>query len=365
MKVSIVGTGFIATHKHLPAWRRLAKQAQVVALCDLDRARGEAVARQFGVPRVYTDVEEMLARERPDIVDICTPPKTHMPLAVQALEAGSHVLIEKPMAVTVEECDRIIQAAQATGRKVCVVHSDLFYPAFMRAQEMVAKGAIGTFTGMHIFLATPVDYITSKPDHWAHRLPGGILGETGPHTVYLTLAFINPIRDVQIHAQKILSEYPWSPFEDYRYTLIGDRAVSSVTLTYTTDQWAAKVDLWGTQGILRVDLESQSLIHYRRPSLNSTTIGFSALREAWQTVSGTLRTSLQVLTRRFQSTHGILMRKFLESIQNGTESPVPPEEGREAVRVMDLLVRKLEARSQKPEHRSQESGVSIQKPESA
>ena len=348
LSVVLIGTGFIATHKHLPAWRRLRHKARVVALCDLDRARAEAVARRFDIPRVYADVGEMLAREQPDIVDICTPPKTHMPLAIQALEAGSHVLIEKPMAVTVEECDRIIQTARATGRKVCVIHSDLFYPAFMRAREMVAKGAIGTFTGMHIFLATPVSYITSKPEHWAHRLPGGVLGETGPHSVYLTLAFINPIRDVQIHAQKIFSEYPWSPFEDYRYTLIGDHAVSSVTLTYTTDQWAAKVDLWGTRGILRIDLESQSLIHYRRPSLNSTTIGFSSFREAWETVTGTLRTGLQVLTRRFQSTHEVLIRKFLESIRNGVDPPVSPEEGREAVRVMDLLVRKLEVKNQKP-----------------
>jgi len=237
---------------------------------------------------VYQDVTAMLEKEQPDVVDICTPPQTHASLAVQALQAGSHVLIEKPMAVSVEECDRIIRVAEETGRRVCVAHSDLFYPAFMRARALVAKGAIGTFTGMHIFLATPVDYITSKPDHWAHRLPGGVLGETGPHTIYLTLAFINPIRDVQIHGHKMLSEYPWSPFEDYRFTLIGDQAVSSVALTYTTDQWAAKVDLWGTQGIIRVDLESQSLIHYRRPSLKGKTIGFSALREAWGTVTGTL-----------------------------------------------------------------------------
>ncbi len=340
-KVAIVGTGFIATQKHLPAWQRNHRTARVVALCDLDVQRGKQIARQFGVPHVYESLPDLLEAEQPDLVDICTPPQTHAKVAVTALRAGAHVLIEKPMAVSREECDAIIAASKRAGRQVCVAHSDLFYPAFLKAREWVRQGLIGEFKGMRIFLSTPADYITSKPAHWAHRLPGGVIGETGPHVVYLALALMNTIHDVRIYAQKLLPEFPWSPFEDYRLELIGENAICSVTLTYATQHWAAQVEVWGTEGMLKVDLESQSLVHYRRSGLTRGAIALSALSEAAQIVGSLLKIGAKVLTRRFEDTHGLLIRKYLESLSSGGDPPVTPEEGREAVRVMNLIVEQL------------------------
>ena len=342
MKIALIGTGFVATQKHLPAWRRLRSTAEIVALCDTDLRRGEEVAHRFGITKVYEDVETALEQEQPDVVDICTPPRTHAPLAIQAVKAGAHILIEKPMAVTTEECDLIIQAAEETDRKVCVVHSDLFYPSFLKARELVHQGAIGDFQGMRIYLSTPVDYITSNPDHWAHNLPGGVVGETGPHIVYMSLAFIDPIRQVQVYAQKVLPEFPWSPFEDYRINLIGENATSSATLTYTTNQWAAQVDIWGSKGLLKVDLESRCVVRHRRAELTPMAVGISSLSEATQTVRSVLTTGARVLTRRFLDTHSLLIQRFCDSIQNREEPPVTAYAGREAVRVMDLIVEGLQ-----------------------
>jgi len=341
-KVALIGTGFIATQKHLPAWHRMQRVAKVVALCDVNRQRGEQVARQFGVPKVYEDVQMILEKERPDIVDICTPPQTHAKIAVQSLKGGAHVLIEKPMAVSTEECDKIIAVAEETSRKVCVVHSDLFYPAFMKARKLVHQGAIGDFGGMRIFLSTPVDYMTSNPDHWAHKLPGGVIGETGPHAVYLTLAFIHPVKELKIHAQKLLLEFPWSPFEDYRIDLIGEKAVSSVTLTYTTNQWAAQVEVWGSEGLIKVDLESQSLVHCSRTQLTPSVVGLSALSEAAQMMKSVFATGVDVSMGRSKSTHELLIQQFCESIRTSAEPPVTAQEGREAVRVMNLIVEQLQ-----------------------
>ena len=91
---------------------------------------------------------------------------------------------------------------------------------------------IGEFRGMRIFLSTPTDYITSKADHWANKLAGGVIGETGPHIVYMTLAFIPNIVSVRALGKKMLFEYPWSPFEDYRIDLIGEKAISSIVLSF-------------------------------------------------------------------------------------------------------------------------------------
>src|SRR5262249_58011101 len=101
--------------------------------------------------------------------DVCTPPKTHTPLAIEALENGAHVLLEKPMATSVAECDEIIAAANKANRFVSVAHSDLFYPSFMKAQQIVESGAIGKVLGMMVLVFAPCDYIAARPDHLARH----------------------------------------------------------------------------------------------------------------------------------------------------------------------------------------------------
>lgn len=345
MRVGIIGSGFIAKQKHLPAWKKVGREAQVVALSDPNVAQAEELARAYGIAGIYKDYRQMLESEQLDVVDICSPPRTHAELAIGSLKAGAHALIEKPMAINTEECDQILAVAQENGRKICVAHSDLFYPSFLKAREIVKQGSIGDFGGMRIFLSTPVDYITSKPDHWAHRLPGGVIGETGPHVIYMALAFINPIQKVRVDARKQLNQFPWSPYEDYRLDLMGENATCSVALTYATNRWAVQLDLWGSEGHLKFDLETQTLVVHGRSDLKPMTLGISAVKEAGQMLGGTLGTSLSYLTGKFENTHERLVREFVESIRSGSPTPVPPEEGREAVRVMDLLVSQLAAGS--------------------
>jgi predicted dehydrogenase len=343
--VGLIGSGFIAKHKHLPAWERLGRKAQVVALCDPQVAQAEELARIYQIPKVYSDFQQMLQAEWLDAVDICSPPRTHAELAIRSLEAGAHTLIEKPMAIGTEECDRIIAASNRTGRKICVAHSDLFYPSFLKARELLKRGAIGEFQGMRIFLSTPVDYITSKPDHWAHKLAGGIIGETGPHIIYMALAFINPIRDVRVQARKQLTQFPWSPYEDYRVELIGDHASCSVALTYSTNRWAVQLDLWGSDGHMKFDLETQTIVLHGRADLKPVTLGLSAILEAGQILASTAGTSFRYAAGKLENTHERLVREFVESIHDGAPAPVTPEEGREAVRVMGLIVDQLPSRT--------------------
>ena len=341
LRVGLIGSGFIAKQKHLPAWKKVEKTAQVVALCDPNVAQAEELARAYGIPKVYEDFQQMLEHERLDAVDICSPPRTHADLAVCSLKAGAHALIEKPMAIDTEECDRILAAAQESERKICVAHSDLFYPSFLRAREILKAGTIGDFRGMRIFLSTPMDYITSKPDHWAHKLPGGVIGETGPHVIYMTLAFINPIHAVRVDARKQMAQFPWSPYEDYRLDLMGDEASCSVALTYATNRWAVQIDLWGSEGHMKFDLETQTVVVHGRADLKPITLGLSTVKEVGQLLRGALGTSVSYVAGQFENTHERLVREFVDSVRNGSPTPVPPEEGREAVRVMDLLVSQL------------------------
>jgi predicted dehydrogenase len=340
LKAAIIGSGLIAKLKHIPAFHRHRDKVHLAALCDMNIEGARQAASGAGIPAAYADVGEMLAKEKPDIVDICTPPKTHAKIAIQAMQAGSNVLIEKPMAQSVEECDAIIAAARENKVKVCAAHSDLFYYPFIEARKLVRDGAIGVFRGMRIFLSTPTDYITSKPDHWANKLPGGVIGETGPHIIYMTLAFINPIRHVSVNAMKLM-EYPWSPFEDYRIDLVGEKSMSSVTLSYATRQWMARVEIFGESATLLVDLEAMSLVKYRRERLKPAPIGISLLSETGQLLKSLAVSGFRYATGSLRSTHDFIIEGFADSIINGTESPVPAEEGRESVRVLNMIVEKL------------------------
>jgi len=283
----------------------------------------------------------MLEKERPELVDICTPPGTHAALARQAAEHGCHILIEKPMALTVNDCDEIINACRQAGTQLCVAHSDLFYTPVIKARELVLQGNLGRVIGMRILLSTPAWYMTAVKDHWAHRLPGGVIGETGPHVVYLTLAFIGPIQEVEVSARKLL-EHPWSRFEDYRIDLVGATATCSVTLSYGGSQWGARVDILGTDAFLMLDLESLVLTRYQRPRLKMVPVGFSTVSEALQILGSALSTGGRRLLGRYENTHDRLVRQLLESIALGKPSPVPGEEGRETVRVLGMIVQRLE-----------------------
>jgi predicted dehydrogenase len=137
LKAVIVGSGLIAKLKHIPAFKRHRDKVSLVALCDVNIESARQAAAAAGIPMAYADVAEMVAKEKPDIVDICTPPKTHAPLAIQAAKSKCNVLIEKPMATSVEDCDAIIAAAKANNVKICLGHSDLFYYPFIQARKTV------------------------------------------------------------------------------------------------------------------------------------------------------------------------------------------------------------------------------------
>ena len=341
LKIAVIGSGLIATVKHLPALKNLRSQIETIALVDVNVEQGKTLASKFNIPKVYSDVGEMIEAEGPDIVDICTPPKTHFSIAKLCLEKGCHTLIEKPMAQTTEECAELIRLGKESGKKIMVAHSDLFYPSFWKARKAIESNRLGKLRGMRIHLSTPIDYITSKEDHWANKLPGGVFGESGPHVVYMSLPFVGNVQDVQVVGKKVLSEYPWSPYEDYRLELIGERCISSISMIYTTHDWAGQVEFWAEHGSIRIDIENQSFIQTKRSQLRAMPVALSTLGDATQIVTGLMKTGTDLVLRRYTQTHQVMLQQFAESIIHNRPVPVPPEEGLESIRVMNMITSKL------------------------
>lgn len=340
LKVGIVGCGGIAQQAHIPAFLRL-KNVVVQSVCDNNENLAKETASKFRILQAYSELSEMLSKEDLDIIDICTPPQIHASLAVEALQHGCHVLMEKPMALKVSDCDEMVDSANKNGAKLCIVHNRLFDPPFLKAKRLVADGVIGDFTGIRIFLSDPREEMIMRKDYWIHKLPGGLVGETGPHLVYISLAFLNRVKTVDVYAKNFL-EHPWAPFDEFRVELEGEKAMSSIALSYSSNRSGLCVDILGTEGILHLDLGSMLLIHYGR-KVSSRPIPFAHyfLSTSSQIVGGVAANAFKLATGRLKLGHDIIIEGFVNSILNNSRPPVTGEEGRETVRVMEMIVNRL------------------------
>lgn len=340
LKVAVVGCGFVAQKRHIPSFLRSSKDVSLCALCDLNRDLARDVANRFGIPSAYSHLSEMLSKERSDVVDVCTPPNNHTSVAVEAMENGCHVLLEKPMASSISDCDKMIQASKKYGVKLSVVHNQRFYPPFLKAQQLVEDGVIGELTGMRVLSLTHREEYIAHENHWIHKLPGGVIGETGPHAVYMSLAFMKNVESVSVHARK-KTNYPWVLYDDYRIELEGEKTNSSIYISHSSDYTACEVDLFGTDYALRIDLQGMLLMRYRREHLRPASVASSSLSIAGQMMKGVVSNAFKLMIRKPMLGHDIMIEKFVESIINDEPVPVTPEEGRETVRIMEMIVDEL------------------------
>ena len=126
VKIGIIGCGGIANGKHMPALKKL-KDVEMVAFCDIIEERAQKAAKEYGVPgaKVFTDYKELLKLDL-DVVHVLTPNKQHSFITVDALEAGKHVMCEKPMAINTVEAQKMLDAAKRTGKKLTIGYQSRF-----------------------------------------------------------------------------------------------------------------------------------------------------------------------------------------------------------------------------------------------
>jgi len=143
LRIGLIGVGAAAQVNHIPAWRRI-EGVELVGLCDRDPEKAARVAAKFQVPRVHARVDDLLADEEIDAVDICTPNYLHAPVATAALEAEKHVLCERPLARSAQEAQGMQKAAKKADRTLmcCVQHR--FRPDAQLLRKFVEKGDLGT-----------------------------------------------------------------------------------------------------------------------------------------------------------------------------------------------------------------------------
>ncbi|MCC6754981.1 MAG: Gfo/Idh/MocA family oxidoreductase [Solirubrobacterales bacterium] len=190
MKVALCGLGEIG-QIHLRAIRESA-DAELAAVCELDAGlAAESVGDE--VP-VFTDISQMIDQVSPGVVDICLPHHLHVPVAVDALEKGCDVLLEKPMADDLAGCDRITAAAAAAGRRVGISHNQIHYKPSRRLRELIDSGRLGEIRAIYERLWMGGKYGGWRED--SAQVGGGLLMDAGVHRIYMAEYLGGPVRRV-------------------------------------------------------------------------------------------------------------------------------------------------------------------------
>ena len=152
IRVAIVGCGRISDLHALGYKGR--EDAKIVAVCDTSKSRARKKAKEWGVERVYTDFHQVLEDKEVDLVELLIPHHLHCPMTVQACQAGKHVSVQKPMALSAGEADQMIEAARKTGVMLRVYETFVYYPPAVRAREMIEAGEIGDIRAIRLHVST-------------------------------------------------------------------------------------------------------------------------------------------------------------------------------------------------------------------
>lgn len=195
LKIGLVGCGGIS-EAHARGYLALDGVVRVTAVCDVDPDRARARAAQLGAERVYTSLDELLAESGVDAVDLCLPHRAHAPATIAAAQAGKHVLVEKPIAASLDEADAMITAARKAGVKLMVAHNQRYHALHVRVRELLDEGAIG-----RVYCARADNNMDFKPPagHFIYSREaagGGALIGYGVHRIDLLRWYLGEVREV-------------------------------------------------------------------------------------------------------------------------------------------------------------------------
>lgn len=337
VRVGLAGCGRIAW-THARYVQGLAN-ARLVAVCDPVENATRALGDAFQVRDRFQDLGQMLHEAKPDVVHVVTPPATHAAVGIAAMDAGAHVLIEKPMSLDRGEADALVAASRRTGRTLVVDHNRWFDPVVLRARAMLAAGDLGDLVGVDVVQGAAVEDVQAVAAgvrrHWSADLPGGVMHDLAPHPAYLLRNFVGPISDVQV-----MSLRQGDTVQELRAVVSGRTCLGSMTISMRAQPSTNTVRLMGTKKTVEVNLNNMTLVvrqGRRVPKLVGKVL--PNLEEAWQLISATVVNGIAFATgkQRYFPGMGILIERFYQHVASGTPPPTTGEEGADVVSLLDAL----------------------------
>lgn len=333
LRVAVIGAGYVASH-HLAALKRL-DFVEIVGICDSNLAAAEALAARFDVELATASLAE-LAPARPHAVHVLTPPSSHAALAIAALDMGCHVLVEKPMADTVADCEAMIARAREMRLVLGVNHSDLFDPMVEKALETVAAGRIGELVSVDIVRNSEYPAYAGGP------LPGQVaqgsypFRDLGVHGLYTLEAFLGPISNLKVDFQSRGVD-PNLHFDEWQAHALTERGCGRLLLSWNARPMENRLVVRGTRGIIEVDRFLQTCrIHRVLPGPKFIGIVANAFFSAVLDVFRIPWNVFRFATGMLKPSPGI-QRGAEEFARAARDNAAPPFGGDDALRIAKLL----------------------------
>ena len=315
LRFGLIGCGDISRKRVAPALRD-AVECELIAV---NRAHAELAAefaREFGARRWHADWRELLADGEIDAVYIATPVKQHAEQTIAAAEAGKHVLCEKPMAMNVAECDRMIAACAANGVKLSIAYYRHFYPVIARAKEILASGEIGAPVIAQINAFERFNPQPGEPRHWfvtKEDAGGGPMMDFGCHRIEVLLNLLGPIWRTTGDVGRVLFD---REVEDMAIALFEfeSKARGVLAVTHAALESQDTVDLFCSEGSIHIPVLNRSEMRVKIAS-----------GERMETHSS------------HANIHQPLIEDFARAVLDGREPAVGGGIGREVARIEELI----------------------------
>lgn len=352
---AVVGLG--VGQRHVEAYAEL-EESDLVAVCDVNPPRLEQVGQRYHA-RTYVDFDELLRDDHVEVISIATPHPSHAKLAIAAMEAGRHVIVEKPMTVDLREADAMIECARRRGRTLGVVFQRRFWPASLRAHQAIAEGRLGNVVSGECTLSWWRTERYYGRDAWRGRWDtegGGVLVNQGVHALDMFQWFMGEIDFLWARWTNL--SHPYIEVEDnavaavqFKSGALGVIRMStssrlsltriavhgsngaSVSVTEQPEGAVGYNDLWTIPGEEHVAEES-----YREHVARGEYI-YQASEAANPAQGPYWPGAYEYRAEAKPSYHAIQIRDFLQAIQEKREPLVNGEEGRKAVELLTAIYR--------------------------
>lgn len=260
LRIAVAGSGYFSQF-HYDAWRRIG-EVELIALASPDAESAAACAKAHDVPRVFAEVAEMLDRLSPDLLDIVTPPATHLPLVREAAKRGIAVVCQKPLAPTLAEAEALVEAAEESGITLAVHENFRFMPWFRHAAGMIRAGRLGRLHAVEFRLRPgdgqgPDAYLARQP--YFQKMERFLIHETGIHFVDTFRSLMGEVTAVTARLRKlnpviagedagtVIFEFEGGATGLFDGNRLNDHAADDCRLTM------GEMHLEGERGVLRLD----------------------------------------------------------------------------------------------------------------
>ncbi|MFX1703909.1 Gfo/Idh/MocA family oxidoreductase [Chitinophaga sp. CC14] len=326
VKVAILGAGFIADI-HLESYERFVPEAEVVAVYTRSAEKAKAFAAKHHIAQHFSSIDDLISNVDFDVVDICLPNFLHKEATLKAAAAGKHIIIEKPLAVTLEEADEMIAACEKANVKLMYAEELCFAPKYERARKLVEEGAVGD-----VYMLKQSEKHSGPHSDWFYNIDqsgGGVLMDMGCHGIAWFRWMLKNNKALSVTASmKTVLHKERTKGEDNSIVIIEfENGVTGVV----ENSWAKqggmddRSEIHGTDGVVYADLfTGNSVLAYSKN-------GYGYAMEKTDTTVGW---SFCMFEEAFNQGYPQELKHFIDCVQHNREPLVTGKDGRVVLEII-------------------------------